>query len=180
VHFRLVQSFPSAALVHRLDFGTSGIMLVALNRSVNAALTNQFQRREVAKTYTAVLHGHLAEDEGLIDLPIAKDKPNFPRMKICPETGKSASSLFTVLERFDSPMRTRVCFKPVTGRTHQLRLHSQQLGCPIVGCDLYGLPAYQMPQSEDGLGRLMLHATTLTFTHPKTGKKIEAESPPPF
>ena len=185
VHYRLVQDFPTATLVHRLDFGTSGIMLVALNKTVNGALTKAFQEGKVSKTYTAILHGHVQEDAGRIDLPIAKDKPNFPRVKICHETGKSAVTEFEVLERLSNPNlssldlpsfdTTRVRFTPVTGRTHQLRIHSQKIGHPILGCDLYGLPA-----GEAMADRLMLHATNLVFDHPMSGQRMEMECVPPF
>ena len=181
VHHRLVQDFPTATLLHRLDFGTSGIMLVALNKALNGILTKEFQEGRVSKTYTALLHGHLygddQEDSGTIDLPIAKDKPNFPLVKICAETGKSAVSEFVVLERLSQPDRTRVCFTPLTGRTHQLRIHSQKIGHPIVGCDLYGLA-----DDETGLdaNRLMLHATTLAFTHPVSRQPMQMECVAPF
>lgn len=176
VHFRLVQDFPTATLLHRLDFGTSGIMLVALNKAVNGALTRQFQEGQVSKTYTALLHGHLygdeQEDSGTIDFPIAKDKPNFPLVKICAETGKSAVSEYVVLERLSNPDRSRVCFTPLTGRTHQLRIHSQKIGHPILGCDLYGLPD---DGAQEQPNRLMLHATTLAFTHPVSGQPMQME-----
>lgn len=138
VHYRLVADFPSATLVHRLDFGTSGIMLVALNKAVNGILTKQFQARTLEKRYTALLHGYLTSDSGIINLPIAKDSGNFPLQKICHSTGKPALSPYRVLERLTEPFATRVEFTPVSGRTHQLRLHSQQLGHSILGCDLYG------------------------------------------
>lgn len=173
VHFRLVQDFPSATLLHRLDFGTSGIMLVALNKAVNGALTKEFQEGRVSKTYAAILHGHVQQDSGTIDFPIAKDKPNFPLVKICYETGKSAQSAFVVLERLSNPdlpdfKTSRICFTPLTGRTHQLRIHSQKIGHPIVGCDLYGL-------ADDKASRLMLHATTLAFTHPVSEQPMQME-----
>ncbi|MBT5923007.1 MAG: RluA family pseudouridine synthase, partial [Cellvibrionales bacterium] len=136
VHFRLVQDFPSATLVHRLDFGTSGIMVVALNKEINAHIGKQFQARTVKKTYTALLHGHITGDKNIIDLPIAKDPPNFPLQKICHETGRSAVSQYHVAEQLESTFATRVIFTPITGRTHQLRIHSREIGHPILGCDL--------------------------------------------
>ncbi len=175
VHWRLVQDFPSATLVHRLDFGTSGIMLVALNKAVNAQLTRQFQARTINKTYTALLEGHLPDDTGTIDLPIAKDRPNFPLQKICHETGKPALSNYRVLERLAQPLATRVEFQPVTGRTHQLRIHSQALGHSILGCDLYASDAAFFMAK-----RLMLHATHIEFEHPLTGARMEVVSPCPF
>jgi tRNA pseudouridine32 synthase/23S rRNA pseudouridine746 synthase len=175
VHFRLVQDFPTATLVHRLDFGTSGIMIVALNKAVNAELTRQFQARTVNKTYQALLHGQLAEDAGCIDLPIAKDRSNFPLVKICRETGKQALSEYRVLERLPQRFTTRVEFKPLSGRTHQLRIHSRELGHSILGCDLYASDeAFLMAP------RLMLHATEVEFEHPRSGERIQAMCPCPF
>jgi tRNA pseudouridine32 synthase/23S rRNA pseudouridine746 synthase len=175
VHFRLVQQYPTALMVHRLDFGTSGIMLLALNKSVNANITKQFQDRSVVKTYMGLLHGHLQNDQGCIDAPIAKDKPNFPLLKICHESGKQALSRFEVIERLQDPPSTRVLFTPLTGRTHQLRLHSREIGHPILGCDLYG-----SKQTEKMADRLLLHALTLEFDHPVSGERIRGKCPCPF
>lgn len=175
VHFRLVQDFPTATLLHRLDFGTSGIMLVALNKPVNAQLTKQFQAGTISKTYCAILHGHLAQDSGIIDLPIAKDPPNFPLQKICYATGKNALTQYSVIERIASPPSTRVLFTPISGRTHQLRIHSRELGHPILGCDLY-----KNAESQAMAPRLLLHATSIGFDHPITGKRMEWTSHCPF
>jgi tRNA pseudouridine32 synthase/23S rRNA pseudouridine746 synthase len=175
VHFRLVKEFPSATMIHRLDFGTSGILIVALNKAVNAHIGKQFQARDVDKRYTAILQGHVAVDDGCIDLPIAKDKANFPLQKICYETGKAAVTNFHVVERLREPFATRVIFKPVSGRTHQLRIHSREIGHPILGCDLYATDeAFFM------VGRLMLHATHIEFDHPVTGERVNGYSPCPF
>ena len=179
VHFRLVKDFPTATMIHRLDFGTSGILIVALNKDVNAHIGKQFQARSVSKTYTAILHGDVVADSGRIDMPIAKDKPNFPLQKICYETGKPAVSQYEVVERLrghpGAPDSTRVIFKPVSGRTHQLRIHSRELGHPILGCDLYATDeAFFMAE------RLMLHATEIVFDHPVTGERINGFSPCPF
>ncbi|CAA6828088.1 MAG: Ribosomal large subunit pseudouridine synthase A (EC [uncultured Thiotrichaceae bacterium] len=175
VHFRLVQDFPTATMVHRLDFGTSGIMVLALNKPVNANLTKQFQERTVVKSYLSVLDGHLSDDHGIIDVPIAKDKPNFPLQKICYETGKQARSEYHVVERMETPQSTCVLFTPLTGRTHQLRIHSQSINHPILGCDLYGTAETQAKAS-----RLMLHALTLEFDHPITGERIKGKCECPF
>jgi len=173
VHFRLVKDYPLATMVHRLDFGTSGIMLVALNKSVNAHLTKQFQTRSVVKQYTALLHGHLKSDEGIIKLPIAKDE--FPLQKICHLSGKQAVSHYQVIERLDKPLATKVLFKPLTGRTHQLRIHSREIGHPILGCDLYASDeAFHLSP------RLMLHASQLEFDHPISGERIKGICPCPF
>ncbi|AZG74330.1 RluA family pseudouridine synthase [Shewanella livingstonensis] len=175
VHYRLVQDYPTATLVHRLDFGTSGLMLVALNKAINGLLTKQFQLRTVSKNYTAVLHGDVLNDSGDIELPIAKDSEHFPLMKICHDNGKPAHSQYQVTTRDPQGLSTRVIFTPITGRTHQLRLHSQQMGHPILGCDLY-----HNDYSQQMSDRLMLHATALSFTHPMTEQRIDFVCQSPF
>ena len=175
VHYRLVKNFPSATLLHRLDFGTSGIMIVALNKEINAQIGKQFQARTVAKSYTALLHGHLITHEGLIEYPIAKDPPNFPLQKICYTEGKPAKTRFRVIEHLQEPCATRVMFSPESGRTHQLRIHSQQIGHPILGCDLYATDeAFHLAE------RLMLHASSISFDHPVTKERVMGDSICPF
>ncbi len=180
VHYRLVQTFPGCTLVHRLDFGTSGLMVVARNKAINAALCQQFSQRSVEKGYSALLCGHLENDEGVIDAPIAKDPALFPLMSICATTGKPARSRYRVVERFYQdtgvPL-TRVTLTPETGRTHQLRIHCQQLGHPILGCDLYG--GLNVPGTETA-PRLMLHASVLNFIHPVSGEPLNARHAAPF
>jgi tRNA pseudouridine32 synthase/23S rRNA pseudouridine746 synthase len=175
VHYRLTKEFPDITLAHRLDFGTSGIMLMALNKEINAALTRQFQARRMRKTYIAILDGLLVEDGGIIDFAIAKAPELFPRQKICALTGKAARSHYRVTERFNKPTRSRVEFSPETGRTHQLRIHSREIGHPILGCDLYG-----SPRTLAMAKRLQLHAETLEFEHPRSGETITGQSPSPF
>ncbi|MCL1067893.1 pseudouridine synthase [Shewanella olleyana] len=187
VHFRLVQDFPSATLVHRLDFGTSGIMLVALNKSINGLLTKQFQDKTIIKNYHATLYGHVSKEleaSAVINAAIAKDTDNFPYMKICNETGKVALSEFEVIERGqwqvsadkgDLVPVTKVRFKPIMGRTHQLRIHSQHIGHPILGCDLY---CNQV--SQDLAPRLLLHASYLRFIHPVSLESFEINCELPF
>ena len=179
VHYRLTKDFATATLAHRLDFGTSGIMLVALNKSVNAHITKQFQQRTIKKTYTAILQGHIAHDNGTITIPLIKDVERFPYQKVCYTTGKQAVTDYVVLERCSSPLSTRVLFLPQTGRTHQLRVHSREIGHSILGCDLYG-SQMSGQSSHDMAERLLLHATTLAFTHPVTGQEIVGDSPCPF
>ena len=173
VHTRLVQDYSTACMVHRLDLGTSGVMVVALNKAVNAHLTKQFQARSVAKEYVATLLGHLADNEGVIDAPLAKAE--FPYQKVCVETGKPAQSHYQVLERLQDAVNgtstTKVLFTPLTGRTHQLRVHSREIGHPIIGCDLYGLTIDGV-DSHLLADRLMLHASSLEFDHPVTGKRL--------
>ncbi len=182
VHYRLVHGqegvtppFPDAKLPHRLDLGTSGIMLVGLNAESSQHLNKQFQARLIQKRYTAMLDGWVTDEHGQITAAIAKDKTLFPRVKICPETGKAAVSEYTVLQRLEQPRRTLVQFTPHTGRTHQLRIHSLEIGHPIVGCDLY-----KNNQSEQIAGRLLLHASDLYFEHPTSGKQFHGQCPCPF
>ena len=182
VHYRLVNGqlgltapFPQAKLPHRLDFGTSGIMAVALNDYALKQLNKQFQDGIIKKQYLAVLQGSLEADQGQICVPIAKDKSIFPRVKICKGTGKSAVTEYRVLKRLESPQRTLVQFTPLTGRTHQLRIHSHFIGNPILGCDLY-----HAEQSELKAERLLLHASTLCFQHPVSGISIEQQCSCPF
>lgn len=182
VHYRLVNgqagltpAFPEAKLPHRLDFGTSGIMLVGLNAKSAQHLNQQFQARMIEKRYLAMLQGWIAEDQGQISAAIAKDKQNFPRVKICHASGKAALSEYRVLERFEQPQCSLVEFNPLTGRTHQLRIHSLAIGHPILGCDLYS-----SAQSEQMAERLLLHASDLYFTHPATDEPMHGQCPCPF
>lgn len=184
VHYRLVKQFPDCTLVHRLDFGTSGLMVVARNKTINAALSQQFSQRTITKVYQALLCGHLSNDEGMIDAAIAKDPALFPLMSICAIHGKPARSYYRVIERSDYQLEngtllpvTRVQLTPETGRTHQLRIHSQLLGHPILGCDLYG----GAQQFGNGYPlRLMLHASELHFVHPISQQQINAHNASPF
>ncbi len=172
---RLQSDFPSASLVHRLDLDTSGIMIIPKSKPTHAGISRQFQQRLVQKSYTAVVWGHLEKSEGCIELPIKKDWENTPLQKICHEEGKSATTFYKVLNRQHNPAATRVELYPITGRTHQLRIHCQSIGHPILGCDLYASDeAFHLSK------RLMLHATTIAFKHPVTHRRITGFSPLPF
>jgi len=182
VHYRLVHGqeggspeFPEAKLVHRLDFGTSGVMVVGLNAGSVKHLNKQFQARTIQKRYVAMLEGSVAEDQGQVTAAIAKDKTHFPRVKICPTTGKAAISEYRVLQRLEQPCRSLVEFIPHTGRTHQLRIHSLAMGHPILGCDLY-----KNDHSEQMADRLLLHASDLYFEHPTSGEQFHGECSCPF
>ena len=170
---RLQSRYPTASIVHRLDLDTSGIMVVPLNKASHAHISRQFQQREVRKGYHAIVYGVVAQDTGEIDLPIACDWERRPRQMICHERGRAAFTRFQVLERLDD--RTRVLLQPVTGRSHQLRIHMRQLAHPILGCDMYAHDA-ALAMAD----RLMLHATTLEFSHPGTGAWLRGECPPDF
>jgi tRNA pseudouridine32 synthase/23S rRNA pseudouridine746 synthase len=182
VHYRLVHgqvgvspAFPEAQLPHRLDFGTSGIMVVGVHAESTRQLNKQFQARKVQKRYVAILEDWLVEDHGQIDAPIGKEKGLFPRVKICHTSGKEAISEYTVIERLEQPRRSLVQFKPLTGRTHQLRIHSLEIGHPILGCDLY-----YSDHSRQMADRLLLHASDLYFEHPTNGEPMHGDSPCPF
>jgi len=170
---RLRQHFPTATIVHRLDLDTSGIMVVPLNKPAHAHISRQFQERQVHKSYHAIVYGVVAADAGEIDLPITCDWERRPRQMICHRRGRPALTHFTVLERGID--RTRVLLQPVTGRSHQLRIHMRELGHPILGCDMY---AHE--QALAMAKRLMLHASTLEFTHPTTGQWLRGECPADF
>jgi len=183
VHHRLVNgflvngtggvstAFPDAKLPHRLDFGTSGIMVVGLHADASKSLNKQFQERTVQKRYIAMLEGWLDADDGVIEASVAKDKSNFPLVKVCEEVGKPAISQYTVLKRLENPKRTEVEFSPLTGRTHQLRVHSHLIDHSILGCDLY-----KSDTSQQKAKRLMLHASDLYFNHPVSGDRVHGQS----
>lgn len=185
VHYRLRQKFPNALMIHRLDFGTSGIMIIALSKDISRVLNRQFSERQVSKTYTALLAGEVIQKRGTIDLPIAKGE--FPHQIICNKTGKAAQTGYELLDHEDFNINgqtfpiSRVLYTPHTGRTHQLRIHSQQFGHPIIGCDLYSSQIENaFINSEYMADRLMLHATTLEFNHPVSGERMVGKSPCPF
>ncbi|WP_333608047.1 RluA family pseudouridine synthase [Arsukibacterium sp.] len=182
VHYRLVHgqpgvspAFPLAKLPHRLDFGTSGIMVVTLTPDATAHLNQQFQAGSVQKHYSAMLEGWVSADEGLITAPIAKDNSQFPRVNICDSTGKAASSQFRVVKRLSQPRRSLVQFTPLSGRTHQLRIHSLSINHPILGCDLY-----HSDSSQQLADRLLLHASDIYFQHPVTGEPCHGHAVSPF
>ncbi len=162
--------YPQALLVHRLDRDTSGLIIFAMNPGAQRHLGLQFERRHLSKTYEALVEGSVAEDSGVIDLPITVDWPNRPLQKICHETGRPALTRWRVLSREDGLTRMRL--DPETGRSHQLRLHMKELGHPVAGDSLYGNAA--------SAPRLMLHARKLTLHHPTGGQIIQFEAPVPF
>jgi tRNA pseudouridine32 synthase/23S rRNA pseudouridine746 synthase len=159
-----------ALVVHRLDQATSGLMVMARGAVAQRQLSADFAARRVHKTYVAIVQGLLREDSGLIELPVGADWPNRPRQKVDPSHGKPSLTLWWVLERDPAAGTTRLALEPVTGRTHQLRVHLQAIGHPIVGDALYGQAA----------GRLMLHADRLELPHPAGGGRINLLSKPPF
>ena len=169
---RLRGVFPEILLVHRLDLDTSGVMVFALTRRAQADLGQQFEKRQVRKTYVARLWGKLEPAEGRVDLPLIVDWPNRPRQHVNHETGRPAQTDWKVLS-FDG-QETRVRLMPLTGRSHQLRVHMAETGHPILGDPLYAEGAAR------DFPRLMLHAESLRFRHPETRKTVTFTAPAPF
>ena len=170
---RLQENYSQARIVHRLDLQTSGIMLIALSKESHRNLSMQFEKRNTYKEYVAVVYGIVESDSGVIDDPLIGDWSNRPKQRVDYEVGKKALTHYLVLERAND--RTRLLFKPVTGRTHQLRVHAAEIGHPILGCTLYA-HAEALEMSE----RLMLHAYKLEFDHPKTGERVKGVCDVPF
>lgn len=171
---RVEAIFADALIVHRLDMDTSGLLLMARGKEMQGALSRLFRERLVDKRYVAVVDGLLAQDAGEIDLPLICDWPNRPRQKVDFEIGKRSLTKFALLEHDASLGRSRVALEPITGRSHQLRVHMATLGHPILGDDLYGGEAYGKAD------RLLLHAMDLAFEHPVSGVRLEFHSDAPF
>lgn len=163
VLFRVQQTHPQAESVHRLDMATSGIMVVALSKAAERELKRQFREREPQKTYIALVWGHPSEEYGTIDLPLICDWPNRPRQKICFDTGKAAQTHYQVLNH-NPDGTSRLLLTPITGRSHQLRVHLLALGHPILG-DVF----YAPPPVREQAPRLLLHAQKLAINHPASG-----------
>ncbi|MGY6635126.1 MAG: RluA family pseudouridine synthase [Alkalilacustris sp.] len=170
---RLRRVFPEVLLVHRLDRDTSGVMVFALTPHAQRHLGLQFERRQVAKTYVALVAGRPRDATGRVDLPLTVDWPNRPRQMVCHDTGRSAITDWRVVGPA-GPEATRVALTPQTGRSHQLRVHMLALGHPILGDSLYAEgKARDHP-------RLMLHAAHLAFRHPDGGATVQFHRPCPF
>ena len=169
---RVSVRYPGVSAVHRLDLDTSGVMVVPRHREALSRLARQFQERRIDKSYTARVAGQVTEDIGEIDLPLVADWPNRPKQKVCFETGKQALTRWKVLSRDDNS--SLLALTPVTGRSHQLRIHMREVGHPILGCDFYAPGAVL-----NAAPRLLLHATSLRFAHPLSGEILTAHSPAP-
>jgi tRNA pseudouridine32 synthase/23S rRNA pseudouridine746 synthase len=168
---RLGRAFPTVRLVHRLDRDTSGVMVFALTEHAQRHLGQQFEARKTRKTYVARVSGRLAPRTGTVDLPLIVDWPNRPRQMVCHETGKPAQTDWKVVAAEDA--ETRVRLFPLTGRSHQLRVHMLSLGHPILGDPLYSDRAQDYP-------RMMLHAEELRLSHPSEGRGLRQRVPAPF
>ncbi|WP_228454832.1 RluA family pseudouridine synthase [Polaribacter haliotis] len=174
VYTRIKDKYPNATgplIVHRLDMSTSGILLLTKTKEANKVLQSQFINRSIKKRYVALLDGNLPENKGKIKLPLRVDLDDRPKQLVCYEHGKNAETIWEVIERKNN--KTRVYFYPITGRTHQLRVHAAHkngLNSPIIGDDLYG-------KKEN---RLHLHAEFIEFLHPTTNEKMNFRIAPDF
>ena len=175
---RAQQRWPGALVVHRLDQATSGLVLMALHPQAQRCLSRAFEERQVAKRYQAVVQGRMGAADGAwqaIDLPIAADWPRRPLRVIDPEKGKPSLTRWRTLAHDAAAGTTRIELEPVTGRTHQLRVHLAAVGHPILGDALYADAATQARAP-----RLLLHASHLAFAHPGTGAAMAFEWPADF
>ncbi|MDO9598168.1 MAG: pseudouridine synthase [Azoarcus sp.] len=172
---RVQADFPDALAVHRLDMETSGLVVLARNKAAHRHVSMQFQNRAVEKRYLAVVDGLIAAEAGEIDLPLSADWPNRPRQKVDIELGKPSLTRYRVLSHHLADGSTRIELEPMTGRTHQLRIHLMSSGHPILGDPLYASPS-ALAKAE----RLLLHASSLHFSHPDTGTPLAFVSPAPF
>lgn len=172
---RVQAVWPEALVVHRLDQATSGLMLMARGLAAQRWLSAAFERRTVAKRYLAVVAGRMGPAQGEIDAPLAADWPNRPRQQVDRAHGRPALTRWRVLAHDAATNRTRVELEPVTGRSHQLRVHLQSVGHPIVGDALYGPPDVAL-----GADRLLLHAAELRLAIAPGAPETVFRSHPPF
>ena len=159
-------------IVHRLDKGTSGVMVAARSSRAYASLVGQFRRHDVRKTYVGLVYGRVAEAEGHIDWPIGRHATKRKRISIHSKAPRDAETFFRVIETL--PEATLLEIRPVTGRTHQIRVHLAAAGHPIVGDGVYG-----RKKVSKRYPRLFLHARTISFLHPVTGERLEFAAPLP-
>ena len=173
---RVQKSYPDALIVHRLDMATSGLMMMGRGAVMQTALSKLFETREIHKRYVAVVDGHMAANPNwqLIDLPIALDWPNRP-LRIIHANGKPSQTRWRAMRYNADANTTRVELEPITGRSHQLRVHLKALGHPMLGDALYAPDDVQAKSS-----RLLLHACTLRFLHPASGETMVFENASAF
>ena len=165
--------YPDARIVHRLDWETSGLIMLARDADTHRELSRQFHDREVDKLYTALCWGQPTDDQGKIELPLRYDPPTKPRHVVDHEQGKHALTYWRVLERGEQS--TRVELTPYTGRSHQLRVHMLAIGHPLLGDGLYA-----HAQALHAAPRLCLHASALSFTHLDSKQRLDFTCPAPF
>jgi tRNA pseudouridine32 synthase/23S rRNA pseudouridine746 synthase len=172
---RVQTRYPDALIVHRLDFDTSGLLVIARGKKTHRQLSILFQERKTVKRYVAVVSGHPDPESGTVDLPLTVDWPNRPLHKVEFNTGKPSLTRYRVLSHDEKNDTSRVELIPVTGRTHQLRVHMREIGHAILGDPLYADP-FVKSRAE----RLLLHAEILAFTHPESDESMQFECAPDF
>jgi tRNA pseudouridine32 synthase/23S rRNA pseudouridine746 synthase len=174
---RALQRWPDALVVHRLDMATSGLVLMARSPAMQRALGDAFAQRRMRKRYEAIVDGllPLTGEWALIDAPLAADWPRRPLQKIDPESGKPSQTRWRVKRQLPERHASHLWLEPLTGRSHQLRVHLLSIGHPILGDALYG-----SEEVRQRAPRLLLHASALEFMHPADGRVRRFESPPPF
>lgn len=170
---RIQTDYPEALTVHRLDMSTSGLLVFARSKTSQRRLSIQFEKGVIGKIYMADVWGHPVPLTGLIDLPLGQDWPNRPRQKIDHDAGKPSQTEYVTIGTH--AQGARLGLTPLTGRTHQLRLHLAAIGHPILGDDLYA-----HPEALAAAPRLHLHATRLDLIHPVSNERLAFESPCPF
>jgi len=173
-YLRVVEKYPHAKITHRLDMATSGILMFAKHRNAEVAVSKMFQARTVQKNYIALVQGKL-EGQGSVDVPLMTDWENRPRQMVHFELGKAAKTLYQAVQYIEVEDITRVLLTPVTGRSHQLRVHMQYIGHPITGDQFYHPDCRQ-----SALKRMALHASYLAFKQPLSGVDVEIRGNIPF
>lgn len=174
---RIKSKFSDALTVHRLDRGTSGIMIMARSKASHRHLSMQFQKRQTDKTYVAQVWGEVVEETGTIDLPLRCDWPNRPKQHVDFENGKPSVTHWRVVSRKNNS--TRLALTPITGRSHQLRVHLMSIGHPILG-DAFYAQGEAFGDAFSAADRLHLHAETLSFFHPADGRRVNFKDDCPF
>lgn len=175
---RAQMNFATARIVHRLDMDTSGLIVMALNADAHRNLSMQFEARNIGKLYHALVAGHPIDDSGIIELPLFVDWPNRPKQMVDFERGKPARTEYQVtekIERDDGFKFARIALHPITGRSHQLRVHMLEIGHPILG-DVF----YAENEALTASPRLCLHASELSFDHPVTKERMSFTQKPKF
>lgn len=171
---RVQQQFADALIVHRLDMATSGLMLLARGKDNHRLLSKLFQQRQIEKEYQATVYGKITCKQGLVDLPLACDWPNRPRQHVNFDYGKPSQTWYEK-QQLTADGHTQLLLKPITGRSHQLRVHMASLGHPILGCEFYA-----HAQAKSLAPRLLLHACSLRLRHPQTHKWLSVSKAADF
>ena len=172
---RIREEHQDAYIVHRLDMSTSGLMILARGKEMERYLSILFQQRKVNKKYRAIVDGNVQPELGEVNLPLITDWPNRPKQKVCYETGKSSQTKYSVISYDKKNNNTEIELTPITGRTHQLRVHMQSIKHAILGDELYA--SEEVINKSD---RLLLHACYLSFRHPVSDEQLEFDSTPEF